>query len=101
MVNKYTKSLEEYVNQHPNATKIPVQRRFLKQINPHMVLLDQPFPIKNISYNLNLSIIKQKSNNEIEHNFNLIVYGDYVFCLRCEFLLFYKVGDSFFVVRFY
>jgi len=100
VVNKYTNSIEEYLQQHPNASKIPIQRKILKLVNKHLVLLENPFPIDRIFYNnINLSIIKQKVDSNSDHLFYPIIYHDYVYCSRCEFLLYYNVGDSFFVVR--
>jgi hypothetical protein len=100
VVNKYINSVEEYLQHHPKATKIPIQRKIIKLVNKHLVLLENPFPIDRIFYNnINLSIIKQKVASNSDHSFSPVIYHDYVYCFRCEFLLYYNVGDSFFVVR--
>ncbi len=100
IVNKYIKSVEEYLQLHTNANKIPIQRRILKLVNRHLVLLENPFPIDKIFYNnINLSIIRQKVSSDSDHSFSPMVYYDYVYCFRCEFLIYYNIGDSFFIVR--
>jgi hypothetical protein len=99
-INKYFKSVQEYLQLHPNAKKIPVQRRILRLVNKHLVLLEDPFPTDDIFYNnVNLSIIKLKINQFTENSYSLFVYRDYIYCNRCEFLIYYNVGDSFFIVK--
>ena len=42
--------------------------------------------------------MKVKNSQEVEHSFNLLVYKEYIYCYKCEFLTFYKIGDSFILV---
>ena len=100
IVNKYIKSVEDYLRVHPDVTKIPIQRKILRLVNKHLVILDGSFPIPKSIYNVNVNLIKQREFNEIITPFTLTVYGDYVYCNKCEFLTHYSVGDSFFIVRF-
>jgi hypothetical protein len=99
VISKYVKSLDEYLKKHPTASKVPIQRRIIKLINKHLVLLDSPFPLPTMQSNVTFNVIKQKTQSDIEHSFNLYVYGDYIYCFRCEFLNYYSVGDSFFIVK--
>ncbi len=93
------KSIHEYMQLNPDAKKIPIQRKILKLINNHLVLLENPFPSNKIFYdNVKLRVIKEKNPNQIDHLYSLLVYGEYVYCFRCEFLVFYNVGDSLFIV---
>jgi hypothetical protein len=96
-INRYIQSLSAYLKENPEATIIRVSRRILKQINKHTLLIDSPFPYPTFSEKMEINLIKQKTS-EIENSFSLTVYGDYVFCYRCEFLTYYSPGDTLFIV---
>lgn len=98
IVNRYARSLDQYLKDNPNAKTIPIERKIIKVISKHIVLLESPFPLPRTQSSYEISIIKQKTRNDIEHSFNLMIYGDYVYCFRCEFLVYYNTGDSLFVV---
>lgn len=100
VVNKYIKSVEDYLKEYPEATKIPLQRKMLKLVNKHLIILDGPFPIPKTTNQVNVNLIKQRITDEITTSFTLNVYGEYIYCFRCEFLTHYSVGDSLFIVSF-
>lgn len=99
IISNNIQSIEEYLRFHPEANKIPLQRKILKFIDNHLVLLENPFPTDKIFYdNVKLTVIKEKNPKQVDNSHSLIVYGDYVYCFKCEFLIYYNVGDSLFIV---
>jgi hypothetical protein len=101
IINKYVKSLDEFIASNPNANKVPIDRKIVKLVNKNLVILDGAFPSSKFSTDFSLVLINQKKTNELNISFNLMVYGEYVYCFRCEFLTYYKVGDSLLIVKFY
>lgn len=95
-INKIYK-LSEYIRENPELKKISIQRKIIKLISKHLLLLDAPFPFPKVDFNVNINLIKEKQSLDLDHSFNLMVYGDMVYCYRCEFLTHYKVGDSIFI----
>jgi hypothetical protein len=94
VIDSYHKDLKSYLDKNPGAQKIPVQRRILKHINKHLILLDSEFPFPKTQNDVNLNLIKLKKTAEIEHAFNLLIYDDFIYCHKCEFLVYYSIGDS-------
>ncbi len=92
-VNMYNKTIEEYIIENPNEDMIPIRRKIIKLINKHLVFFDTPFPYPTYEYNFNYNIIREK-RKEMNNNDNLLVYGDMIYCQKCEFLLYYSIGDS-------
>jgi hypothetical protein len=97
-IDNYHNNLTSYLAGNPDSVKIPVQRRILKQLNKHLVFLDSAFPFEKAQNEVNMNIIKLKKNNDIDHAFNLLVYDDYVYCHKCEFFVYYEIGDSLVIV---
>jgi hypothetical protein len=97
-IDQYNHDLQSYLKNNPGATDIPVQRKIIKLVNKHLVLLDSQFPIPKIQQSVNLNLIKQKKGSEINHSFTLNIYEDYVYCFKCEFLTHYSIGDSLIIV---
>lgn len=97
IVNKNFKGLEDYLITYPDRTVIPVERRILKLINKHLVVLDLPMPTSGFSTKFGLTYGGERKSSEINTSFNLNVFGEYIFCYRCEFMTYYNPGDYLFI----
>jgi hypothetical protein len=97
-IDAYHNNVTSYLKDNPESIKIPVQRRILKLINKHLLLLDSPFPFPKTQNEVTLNLIKLKKSNEVDHAFNLLVYDEFVYCYKCEFFIYYEPGDSLVIV---
>ena len=57
MVNQ-DKTLEEYLNQNPNAIQIPFQRNIIRLIGNHMILLSNSFPFPRIQNSFQINPVQ-------------------------------------------
>lgn len=97
-VDKEFANLKEYLEKNMNNKTVIYKRRIVKRITRNLVLLDSPFPYPTSSYKEFLSPIKSKEIETKSHSFHLIIFDDYIYCYKCEFLTFYEIGDSLFIV---
>lgn len=97
-VNIYNKTVEEYIMENPNDNMIPIKRKIIRLINKHLVFFDNPFPYPTYQYNFNFNVIREK-RKEINYSNNLLIYGDMIYCSKCEFLLYYSLGDTISIVN--
>ncbi len=86
------------MRENPNVEMIPITRKIIKFINKHLVFFDSPFPYPLYQYNCNFNVIREK-RKETNNNDNLLVYGDMIYCPKCEFLIYYSIGDSLAIVN--
>ncbi len=98
VVSKYIKSIEDYLKEFPNSQTVQVRRKIVKHVNNHLVLLDGEFPTDLLTTKFSLNEIVQKTSvKDASGIYNLMIYGDYVYCHMCQFLTSYKQGDSLFL----
>jgi hypothetical protein len=100
-IDQYNHELQSFLKNNTDATIVPIQRKIIKLVNKHILLLDSPFPLSKIQQNVVFNLIKQKKGSEINHSFTLNIYDDYVYCYKCEFLTHYSIGDSLVIVKFH
>lgn len=92
-------NLSEFINKNPENKTVKIKRKIVKRITNNLVLLDSPFPYDTSAYEEFLVPIKPKKQETKNHSFHLLVLDDYIYCNKCDFLSFFSVGDSLFIVK--
>lgn len=93
-------NIDNYIKSFPDAKTIKISRKVVFVLNRGFFLLDNPFPIdfSTTDFEIQPRAISKKI---ARHKGVLLIKGNFVYCFRCNFLLFYSEGDSLFIVIYF